>query len=71
MPPSPLKRTVTVAQGAPLEGAYADVDRIADGVLQRAVATAGFAGDRGTILNLPGLGPYRQVRDHIEAASGE
>lgn len=52
---------VTVAQGAPLEGAFAEVDRIADGALQRAVATAGFIGDRGAMLNLPGLGPYRQV----------
>jgi len=51
----------TVRQGAPLEGAFAELDRAADGALQRAVATAGFAGDRGVILNLPGIAPFAQV----------
>jgi leucyl aminopeptidase len=52
---------VTVRQGAPLEGAFAEVDRASNGALQRAVAAAGFLGDRGVVLNLPGVGPYRQV----------
>jgi leucyl aminopeptidase len=52
---------VTVRQGAPLEGAFAEVDRASDGALQRAVQAAGFVGDRGVVLNLPGAGPYRQV----------
>ncbi|PZO08335.1 MAG: leucyl aminopeptidase [Lysobacteraceae bacterium] len=52
---------VTVRQGAPLEGAFAEVDRASGGALQRAVAAAGFVGDRGVVLNLPGVGPYHQV----------
>jgi leucyl aminopeptidase len=52
---------VAVRQGAPLEGAFAAVDAGSGGALQRAVATAGFIGERGTLLNLPGVGPYRQV----------
>jgi leucyl aminopeptidase len=52
---------VTVRQGAPLEGAFAELDAATGGALQRAVATAGFVGDRGVVLNLPGVGPYGQV----------
>ena len=52
---------VTVRQGAALEGAFAAVDARTGGGLQRAVATAGFLGDRGTMLSLPGVGPYQQV----------
>ncbi len=52
---------VTVRQGAVLEGAFAAVDARTGGGLQRAVATAGFLGDRGTMLSLPGVGPYQQV----------
>ena len=52
---------VTVRQGVPLEAAFAEVDRASDGALQRAVQAAGFVGDHGTVLNLPGVGPYRQV----------
>ncbi len=52
---------VTVRQGAPLEGAFAEVDVATDGALQRAVTAAGFLGDRGVVLNLPGVAPYRQV----------
>ncbi|MBW8368241.1 MAG: leucyl aminopeptidase [Arenimonas sp.] len=52
---------VVVRQGAPMEGAFAEVDRVSGGALQRAVAAAGFIGDRGVMLNLPGVGPYQQV----------
>ncbi len=52
---------VTVRQGTPLEGAFAEVDAASAGALQRAVKAAGFAGDRGTLLNLPGIAPYQQV----------
>ena len=52
---------VTVPQGVPDEGAFAAVDDLTGGALARAVAAAGFVGDRGTILNLPGISPYAQV----------
>lgn len=52
---------VTVKQGAPREGAFAAVDEKTGGALARAVATAGFIADRGTVLNLPGIAPYAQV----------
>lgn len=52
---------VPVRKGAPLEGAYAEVDRATNGALQRAVAAAAWRGDRGSTLNVPGVGPYAQV----------
>ncbi|MEE4637667.1 MAG: leucyl aminopeptidase [Wenzhouxiangella sp.] len=52
---------VAVQHGAPLEGAFAEVDAATDGALGRAVANAGFVGDRGTLLNLHSVGPYDQV----------
>ncbi|MFN7519762.1 MAG: leucyl aminopeptidase [Lysobacteraceae bacterium] len=52
---------LAVPQGVPTTGAFAELDRRTAGALQRAVATAGFRGDRGTVLNLPGVGPYDQV----------
>jgi leucyl aminopeptidase len=52
---------VTVRKGAPLEGAFAEVDRNSGGALQRGIASAGWRGERGTTLNLPGVGSYSQV----------
>lgn len=52
---------VAVRQGVPDEGAFAALDQRSNGALRRAVRTAGFLGDRGTVLNLPGIGPYDQV----------
>jgi leucyl aminopeptidase len=52
---------VAVRQGVPDEGAFAALDQRSGGALRRAVRTAGFLGDRGTVLNLPGVGPYDQV----------
>ena len=52
---------LTVRQGVPAEGAFAEIDAAVDGALRRAVVTAGFLGGRGETLNLPGIGPYHQV----------
>lgn len=52
---------ITVRQGIPDEGSFAALDQRSNGALRRAVRTAGFLGDRGTVLNLPGIGPYDQV----------
>jgi leucyl aminopeptidase len=52
---------VPVKQGVPDEGAFAAVDDLTGGALARAAAAAGFVGDRGTLLNLPGLSPYAHV----------
>jgi leucyl aminopeptidase len=52
---------VTVQRGAPLEGAFADVDAATGGALARAITNAGFAGERGALLNLHGVGPFAQV----------
>ena len=52
---------LTVAQGLPLSGAYAAVNERSAGALQRALSTAGFMGERGTVLSLPGIAPYAQV----------
>jgi leucyl aminopeptidase len=52
---------VTVKRGAPLEGAYAEVNAATDGALARAIANAGFMGERGTVLNLHGVGDFAQV----------
>ena len=43
------------------EGAFAAVDTITGGALQRAITNAGFDGKRGTTLNLHGIQPYAQV----------
>jgi len=52
---------IPVRQGVPDGGAFAALDQRSNGALRRAVRTAGFLGDRGTVLNLPGIGPYDQV----------
>ncbi|MCG6116702.1 MAG: leucyl aminopeptidase [Aquimonas sp.] len=52
---------VTVKRGVPQEGAFAELDAAAGGALGRAAANAGFTGERGTMLNLHGLGGYTQV----------
>jgi len=52
---------VTLPRDAAPSAAFAEVDAIAGGALARAVANAGFLGDRGTLLNLHGVGPYTQV----------
>jgi leucyl aminopeptidase len=52
---------VPVRQGLPAEGSYAELDRATGGALSRAAATAGYTGERGTVLNLPGVGAYAQV----------
>lgn len=52
---------VTAKRGVPLEGAFAEVDGATGGALGRAVVNAGFTGERGTVLNLHGLGGYTQV----------
>ncbi len=52
---------VPVRQGLPAEGSYAELDRATGGALSRAAATAGYTGERGTVLNLPGVGGYAQV----------
>lgn len=52
---------VTLSRDSAASAAFVEVDAIADGALSRAVANAGFLGDRGTLLNLHGVGPYTQV----------
>jgi len=52
---------VPVRKGLPAEGSYAELDRATGGALSRAAATAGYTGERGTVLNLPGVGAYAQV----------
>ena len=52
---------IAVPQGVPDGGVFAEIDQRSGGALRRAVQTAGFLGDRGAVLNLPGVGPYDQV----------
>ncbi|PRH83448.1 leucyl aminopeptidase [Arenimonas caeni] len=52
---------VAVRKGLPEEGSFAELDARAGGALRRAATAAGFTGDRGVVLNLPGAGPFEQV----------
>jgi len=52
---------VAVRKGLPDEGVFAELDARAGGALRRAANAAGFTGDRGVVLNLPGAGSFEQV----------
>lgn len=52
---------LAVGKDVASEGVFAEVDRITAGALRRAVDNAGYDGERGTTLNLHGVGPYAQV----------
>ena len=52
---------VTMQRAPQQAAAFVEVDAATGGALTRAVANAGFLGDRGTVLNLHGVGPYTQV----------
>ncbi len=52
---------LVVKKGLPALGDYATLDTASDGALTRAAKTAGFSGELGSVLNLPGVGGYEQV----------
>lgn len=52
---------LAVREGAPMDGALAQVDAATQGALSRAIAAAKFRGKRDAKLDLPGLGAYDRV----------
>lgn len=52
---------LAVGKGLPDDGVFAELDGRTGGALRRAATAAGFTGDRGVVLNLPGVGPYDQL----------
>lgn len=56
--PSSGAVAITVRQGVPDEGAFAELDAATDGALRRAVTAAGYRGKKDERLDLHGIGPY-------------
>lgn len=59
--PSSGTIALAVRQDVPQEGAFAEVDAAVNGALRRAVTSMSYRGDRDTLLDLAGIGPYERV----------
>lgn len=52
---------LTAAEGLPESGDFARVDAATQGALRRAATSMGFTGERGSKLDVPGIGGYERV----------
>ncbi len=59
--PSSGTIALAVRQDVPQDGAFAEVDAAVGGALRRAVTAMNYRGERDTLLDLGGVGPYERV----------